>query len=211
LRREKMKRKAFVSFRFADGVDLKDEIIDLLKGKDLIIDKSESVDRSQMSEESIQEYLYEKLRDTSLTIVIITPMAINYKKDWMGTYDDWMYDELRYSLYERKGNTINAAVAIYTEDAKGSLMYSSTKMCSDCKKEHTSSTINVFDNLVRKNMMNVKSTYKKNPCKDYYDSDYDSYISLIPLNDFKSNPQHYIDIALEKRDNCNNYNIVKRM
>ncbi|PAT01140.1 molecular chaperone Tir [Candidatus Izimaplasma bacterium ZiA1] len=207
-----MKTKAFVSFRFEDGIDLKDEIIEELKKKDLIIDKSESVDRSNMSEESIQEYLYEKLRDTSITIVIITPKAINYKKNWIsGLYDDWLYDELRYSLYERKGNTLNGVVAIYTDEAKSQLMYTSTKLCNDCNSEHTSQSINGFDNLVRMNMMNVKKTSKKNPCEGYYDSEYDSYISLVPYNDFKSNPKYYIDIALEKRNDSNNYNIVKRM
>ncbi len=207
-----MKRKAFVSFRFADGSEYKDEIIELLTKKDLIIDKSESVDRSHMSEESIQEYLYEKLRDTSITIVILTPKAINYKKDWIsGKYDDWLYDELRYSLYERKGNTLNAVIAIYTEDSKSTLMYTTTKTCNECNKEHKSSTINDFENLVRKNMMNVKAQYKKNPCTGYYDSEYDSYISLVPYNDFKSNPKYYMDIALEKRSQSNNYDIVKRM
>ena len=60
-----------------------------------------------MSEDTIQEYLYDKLKDTSVTIVILTPDAVSYRKNWLGNYDDWLYDELRYSLEDRNNNRTN--------------------------------------------------------------------------------------------------------
>ena len=90
-----MATKVFISFRFKDGKDLKDELIELFDSSTKVINRSEDVDRKEMSEETIKEYLYDKLNDTSVTIVLLTPEAINYKKDLGGGYDDWLYDELR--------------------------------------------------------------------------------------------------------------------
>lgn len=90
--------KVFISFRFSDGKYIKDELVDLFDESTEIINRSEDVDRSKMSEDTIQEYLYEKLKDTSVTIVLLTPDAVSYRKNWVGNYDDWLYDELRYSL-----------------------------------------------------------------------------------------------------------------
>ncbi|MEG3309754.1 hypothetical protein RFL04_11735 [Streptococcus suis] len=56
-----MATKVFISFRFSDGKEIKDELVDLFDESTEVINRSEDVDRSQMSEDTIQEYLYEKL------------------------------------------------------------------------------------------------------------------------------------------------------
>ena len=68
-----------------------------------------------------------------------------------------------------------------------------------------------FDNLVRKNMVNIKNKYKKNPCANLYDDKYDSYISLVGFEDFKTNYAEYIDNAKEKRDRLHEFDICKRI
>ena len=68
-----MATKVFISFRFSDGKKIKDELVDLFDGSTEVINRSEDKDRSQMSEETIQDY-------TSVTIVLLTPEAISYKK-----------------------------------------------------------------------------------------------------------------------------------
>ena len=79
-----MARNVFISFRFSDGADYKEELSDCFdKNKD-IINYSEDEDRSNMSEETIKNYLYKKLKETSVTIIILTPEAVNYKKDILG-------------------------------------------------------------------------------------------------------------------------------
>lgn len=78
------------------------KLCELFDGETKVINCSENEDRSGMSEETIQKYLYSKLKTTSVTIIIITPQAINHKKDMWGRYDDWMYDEIRYSLEDRE-------------------------------------------------------------------------------------------------------------
>ena len=51
-----MATKIFISFRFSDGKEIKDELVDLFDESTEVINRSEDVDRSQMSENIIQEY-----------------------------------------------------------------------------------------------------------------------------------------------------------
>ena len=202
-----MATKVFISFRFSDGKEIKDELVDLFDESTEVINRSEDVDRSQMSEDTIQEYLYEKLKDTSVTIVLLTPEAVSYRKNWIGNYDDWLYDELRYSLEDRKNNRTNGVVAVYTEDAKDMILESSSHYCSHCQETKSCRTLKFFDNLARKNMLNIKQSYKKNLCNDLYDDSHDSYISLVSLEEFKQDHTKYIDNAKDKRDRLHEFNI----
>lgn len=206
-----MATKVFISFRFSDGKEIKDELVDLFDESTEIINRSEDVDRSQMSDESIQDYLYEKLEDTSVTIVLLTPKAVDYKKNFWGEYDDWLYDELRYSLEDRTNNRTNGVVAVYTDDAKDMILESSSHYCSHCQQTKSCRTLKSFDNLARKNMLNIKPKFKKNPCADLYDDSHDSYISLVSLEDFKNDYAKYIDNAKEKRNRLEEFEIKKRM
>lgn len=206
-----MATKVFISFRFSDGKEIKDELVDLFDESTEVINRSEDVDRSQMSEDTIQEYLYEKLKDTSITIVLLTPEAVSYRKNWIGNYDDWLYDELRYSLEDRKNNRTNGVIAVYTDDAKDMILESSSHYCAHCQETKLCRTLKSFDNLARKNMLNIKQSYKKNPCNNLYDDSYDSYISLVSLAEFKHDYTKYIDNAKDKRDRLYEFNIYKRM
>lgn len=206
-----MVTKVFISFRFSDGKKIKDELVDLFDISTEVINRSEDIDRSHMSDETIRDYLYDKLKDTSVTIVLLTPEAISYKKDLQGIYDDWLYDELRYSLEDRKNNRTNGVVAIYTDDTKNKILGDSIHYCHHCQQNKSCRTLKYFDNLVRKNMLNIKSAYKKNLCNGLYDDDHDSYISLVNLNDFKEEYSKYIQNAKDKRERLNEFNINKRM
>src|SRR5699024_277694 len=176
-----------------------------------LIDRSEDGDRTEITEETIRNYLYEKLKETSITIVILTPKAINYRKNIFGDYDDWLYDVLRYSLEDRAKNRTNGAIALYTDESKGSLTELNTHKCTKCNAEKSSTLIKSFDILVRKNMMNVKEDYNMNICDNIYDNKKDSYISLVYFDDFKKDYKKYIDSAKEKRDREEEFDMVKRM
>jgi hypothetical protein len=205
-------RQVFISFRFSDGGKYKDELCDLFDQNEDVIDCSEDEDRSDMSEETIQKYLYDKLRRTSVTVVILTPEAIEYSKNiWTGKYDDWMYDELRYSLEDREYNNTKGLIAIYTADAKDLLITTSTHKCDICKKESTVSILLDVNNLIRKNMMNIKDSYKKNQCYGIYDSLEDSYISLVSYDDFVSDINKYIENAISKKERRDEFTLIKRL
>lgn len=205
-----MAKNVFISFRFSDGQVLKEELCQLFDQSEDVVNYSEDEDRSKMSEVTIKEYLYAKLKQTSVTIVLLTPNAISYNRNsWTGKYDDWLYDELRYSLEDRESNRTNGAVALYTKDARDMLVEMSTHQCEICGKKSDVLVIKEFDNLVKKNMMNVKMKYKKNECNDIYDSMEDSYISLIRYEDFVGNIDKYIENATSKRNRKNEFEIVK--
>ena len=197
-----MTTNVFISFRYEDGIRYKEYLSNLFDKNSDTIDYSEDVDRSQMSDDTIRRYLYGKLRRSSVTIVILTPKAINHKKNWRGEYDDWMYDEIRYSLENRESNRTNGLIAVYTPEVAEMIV-----------KKQPSGTTTVFnvDNLFRKNMMNIKPQYKKNTTEGVFDRDYDSYCSLISWNDFINNKGKYVDIAVQKRNCLDRYDIVKRL
>ncbi len=206
-----MARRVFISFRSCDGMWYKKKLSELFDEDTELINCSEDEDRSKMSEDTIQKYLYKKLKNTSVTIIIITPEAVIHRRSDCGKYDDWMYDEIRYSLEDRENNRCNGIVAVYTEDAKDRLIEETVHKCETCNQEQNIKTVFEVDNLFRKNMMNVKPAYKKNPCKGVYDSDHDSYCSLVAWDDFVKNYKKYIDIAAGKREHVDEYDLVKRL
>lgn len=208
-----MARNVFVSFRFSDGAKYKEELEKLFKDSEDVINYSESEDRSNMSEDTIKKYLYGKLKNTSVTVILITPNAISHQKNWLGQYDDWMYDEIRYSLEDRENNRCNGIVAVYTDEVKDLLITKNTHKCNVCNKETTISSIADVDNLFRKNMMNVKDEYKTNKCPDVYDSDKDSYCSLVSWDTFITggNFSEYIEKAAQKRGEVHKYVPVKKL
>lgn len=195
-----MARNVFISFRYRDGFEYKDALSRMFDKTDDTVDFSEDKDRSQMSESTIKEYLYRKLRQSSITIVLLTPLAVNHRHARDGRYDDWMYDEIRYSLEDRTENRTNGLIAVYTPEAARMLV------------EHCAGgieRIQQFDNLCYHNMMNVKEPYKTNLQFALYDSDYDSYCSLVPWNTFVKNINKYIEIAAFKRENRYRYSFTK--
>ena len=118
-----MARNVFISFRYSDGYLLKDELASLFDANVDTVDCSEDEDRSHMSDSSIRNFLYRKLRHTSVTIMLLTPQAIEYRTKrifnpqalrYETVFDDWIYDEIRYSLEYREGNATNGLVAVYT-------------------------------------------------------------------------------------------------
>ena len=196
-----MSRNVFISFRYSDGYKYKDYLSALFDDYYDTVDFSEDIDRSNCAESTIKNYLYSKLRRSSITIVILTPDAINHRKNWRGEYDDWMYDEIRYSLEDRSGNRTNGLIAVYTPEAEKYLI----------ERNIDSVSVKDVDNLFRKNMMNVKDIYKKCPTPGRYDANYDSYCSLVAYGDFVKNFDTYINIAIRKRDEVFKYDIAARM
>ena len=195
----KMGKNVFVSFRYSDGNIYKEKLCNAFSDFD-VIDFSEDEDRSDMTEDTIRQYLYKKLKKTSVTIVVLTPEALNYQKDIYGDYDDWLYDELRYSLEERDGKRTNGVIAVYTPEVEKELFNIETHSCSICKENHEVCVINDFENLVRKNIMNIKKEYKYCNCDGLYDRLEDSYCSLISFDSFIKYIDFYVKNADSKRE-----------
>lgn len=196
-----MAKNVFISFRYSDGHRYKEALCSLFDKYQDTVDYSENVNRSGLSETTIRNYLYGKLRRSSVTIVLLTPSAINHQKDWYGRYDDWIYDEIRYSLENRTGNRTNGLIAVYTPEARPYLIEDGAD----------SVIVKNVDNLFRANMMNVKPAYKICTTANQYDRNYDSYCSLVSYEEFVRNMGWYIEIATKKRNELYKYDITARL
>ena len=196
-----MAKNVFISFRYSDGHIYKEQLCNLFNGYKDTVDYSEKINRSGYSDDIIRSYLYGKLRRASVTIILLTPNAINHQKDWYNKYDDWMYDEIRYSLENRFGNQPKGLIAVYTPEAKPYLI----------EETVDSTVVKSVNNLFRVNMMNVKPAYKRYNIPNYYDNDYDCYCSLISYEKFIENIGRYIDIAIQKRNELYKYEITARL
>lgn len=130
-----MGRNVFISFRHSDGKEYKDKLVKLFSNSNIIRDFSEDKDRSSMTEETIKKYLYQKLAKSSVTIVILTKDALDHKRDIHGKIDDWMYDEIRYSLENRDNNLTNGLIAVYTDDVEELLIRRKPHICDICKSQ----------------------------------------------------------------------------
>lgn len=209
---ETLARRVFVSYRFSDGASYKNELCRLFDREDDVIDCSEDTNRSDLSEESIKNYLYKKLKHSSVTIVLLTPNAVEYGRSiWTARIDDWLYDEIRYSLDDREDNRMNGIVAVYTTEAQKKIITKTLHRCNVCNKESELPAILDFENLARKNMLNVKKQYKQNCCEGVYDDLEDSYVSLVSYEAFTSDIDKYIENAASKRERYEEFILTKRL
>lgn len=93
-------------------------------------------------------------------------------------------------------------VAVYTPEAECLLIK---------KGDNNTTTVLNVNNLFRRNMMNIKPEHKRNHKPGVFDSNYDSYCSLVAYSAFVNNVGKYIEIAKEKKKTKDYYNITKRM
>lgn len=174
-------------------------------------------DLSHLSDDTIWEKLKDRIYDSSLTIVMISPGMRNiYASD----RDQWIPWEISYSLKEISRRTLkgaqvysrsNAILAIVLPDKQGSYSYFTySKNC--CNTGCTVLDTGRLFNILRANMFNEKKP-DKDTCRNFssiYHGD-PSYISSVKWDDFITNPEWYIQKAYEIRDNIENYNICKEV
>lgn len=200
-----MAHKTFISYKWSEAQDLRDDIITAL-GEDATYYKgetSESPDLTDTSTENIKKNLKDMMWGTSVTIVIISP---NIKKSkWI----DW---EIEYSLKEitrsDKTSRSNGIVGVVMKDNGG---YSWLRTKNIKKDGHFS--INIDDSKLYSIIINNRGN--QNP-KQYFceecktiDVLTGSYIALVDEEEFLSDPQKYIDNAFDKSQNISGYTIEK--
>ena len=196
---DETKHKTFISYKYDEAQDLRDEIIDALGDEYASYYMGETADSPDLTDEStekIKDYLKDMMYNTSVTIVLLSP---NMKKSkWI----DW---EIEYCLKEikRKNRTslTNGVVAViqkvngdyswFRSEKNGKWSYDSSKLYP----------------IICNNHCNVKDDYKKS--SDGYDVLMDSYISYISEEDFLSNPIKYIDNAFDKSEKSYKYDLCK--
>lgn len=179
--------------------------------------ESDGEDLSDLSEDQIWELLKDRIYDSTLTIIMISP---NMKEYFKIEKEQWIPREISYSLkaISRKNkngdsvtSTENALLAVVVPDRNNSYSYyMDSKSCcsSGCI---TYKNTNLF-NIMSSNMFNLKEPNTKE-CDDgsiIHHGDY-SYISVVKWPDFISNMNKYIDKAYEIKGNISSYTITKEL
>lgn len=229
-----MGHKIFVSYKYADSnvknisgqywpCDTVRTYVDKLQ--EYLADTSDHIykgekdgeDLSSLTDDTIWNKLKDRIYDSSLTIVMISPGMRNiYLRD----RDQWIPWEISYSLKEisrktLKGSSItsrsNAILAIVLPDKQGSYSYYTyNKNC--CNSGCCFLNTGMLFNIMKANMFNQKNPNTET-CQDlstiYYGDS--SYITSVKWDDFVVNPEFYIQKAYSIRDNIAYYNISKEV
>lgn len=227
-----MGKKIFVSFKYADDqvenlkfgqnstvrdyIDKFEEKVD--SSDDIYKGESDDEDLSDLSDDTIWEKLKDRIYDSSVTIVFISPgMKESGKKD----RDQWIPWEVSYSLKEtsrknKKGDSVtsrsNAMIAVVLPDSNGSYSYYlESKTCCDngCTTHHTSKLFTI----IKKNKFNRIKNVSMRTC----DNDETiwtgtcSYIEAVKWSSFIADYQKYVDKAVERQDYIDEYYIRKEV
>ena len=227
-----MGHKIFVSYKYADDSvrnfnnNKNSTVRDYVDYFQSIIDNSNHINKGEKDDENLSELdentIWEKLKnriyDSTLTVVFISPHMKENKPD----REQWIPWEISYSLKETKrknesGDDVtsktNAMLAVVLPDENNSYDYffKQNNCCSELCTTHC--TKNLFS-ILKNNMFNIKEgQYRK--CQN--DSDKKiwigdcSYIEQIKRDDFISNTEKYIDKAYEIQNKIDDYNIYKEI
>lgn len=182
--------------------------------KDYAIQKWENdgEDLSKFKDSTIASKLRDKIYDSSVTIVLISPKM---KDLFKAEEDQWIPWELSYSLseYTRKDRTskTNGIIAVVLPDKYLSYDYC-IEYDSICDCNHLKFKYDFCFTIIGENFGNKKisNKYWCSKCLNYHYPEQDEhYFVYAKWNDFIANPKKYIDEALEKKDHTDDYKIYK--
>lgn len=165
-------------------------------------------DLSDLNEETIRKYLADKIFYTSITIVLMSP---NMYDRYLSENEQWIPWEISYSLKENRRESgkshMNAILAVVLPDCNGKYDYAIEQ--HDC---HRTIRTNEFFPIIRKNMFNIKKPDTgdcKCGCQVYHGTC--SYIPIVRWDDFIDNYDKYIQEALDNKEDCESFNIIKQL
>ena len=226
-----MGKKIFVSYKYGDDQvenlsyyenstvrDYVTKFEDVLDSSDNIYKgESDGEDLSVLSDDTIWKKLKDRIYDSSVTVIFISP---GMKENWKLERDQWIPWEISYSLKEvsrknKNGQAVtsrsNAMLAVVLPDSNGSYSYylESRNCCgSGCTTHHTDKLFSI----IRKNKFNLKNPNKKicDTGETIWYGEY-SYIKAVKWSEFIKNYSTYIIRACERQDNIDDYDICKEV
>lgn len=148
---------------------------------------------AEFKRDTIRSRLAEKIYDSTVTIVLISPNM----KEWVSLEkDQWIPWEISYSLREKSRNGIpskpNAILAVILPDINNSYSYAQAQ--------------NFGFDILKRNQSNLKYDY---PAEKLLHKCSSSYILQPTWKEFTSNYNGWIEAALEIRQNIDKYEISK--
>jgi hypothetical protein len=226
-----MARKIFVSYKHGDtqieqlpeGLNLNktcrdyvDTIMQLIAGVEIYKGEDADNDLSQFKDTTIRTHLKEKIRDSSITIVLISK---GMKEQGKGEKDQWIPWEVKYSLrrkaYGEKKSNSNGMLAVIIPEADGTYDHFIQKSnCASCNTR-TFKTAELFE-ILKNNMFNRKQPVRQSCPSPAHNSTHHvgnnhSYIHQVEWGKFINNPSYYLDIAEGLKDSIEDFVIQKRV
>lgn len=187
-----MRHKCFISFKKEDE-GYKKEIQRWNEGNKIdIIDKSlnEAID-SEYPDYVMRKIREDYLSDSTVTIFLI---GTNSAEVLGAEEQQYIKRELQASLYNGEGNTRNGILGVVLPKMY-SAIYKGTYECNMCHKNHNWVAIN-DDTVIKEFSRN----YYLNSHGNCAYSDDDRYCVLVKWDDFRINPNKYIEQAFDKRE-----------
>jgi hypothetical protein len=226
-----MARKVFVSYKHGDTQvaqlpyplnvngtcrDYVDTTIQLLAGVEIYKGEDADSDLSQFKNETIRTHLKEKIRDSSITVVLISK---GMKEIGIAEKDQWIPWEVQYSLtrtaYGEKRSGRNGMLAVIIPEADGTYNhYFEYSGCAHCGTR-THKTNDLFE-ILRNNTFNKHQPVQQ-VCSSsahgsmYHVGDTHSYIHQVEWGKFINNPSYYLDIAERLKGNSDDYKLQRRV
>lgn len=187
-----------------------DKIIQLIGEDHIYKGELSGEDASHLTDDTIDSRLKEKIFDSSVTIVLLSPNMWDKARH---ERDQWIPNEIAYALrYKRRGDVIRrptGMLAVALPDMNGS--YSHAVVHRECgvRSWQTAS----FFRLLRENMFNRKDKNQTlcQSCRGYHHhGDDHSYIHPVKWEDFIVNHSAYINHAAALREREEEFELIKR-
>lgn len=224
-----MGKKIFISYKYADTSvqhlartpyleqtkvrDYIDEIQKRLEEGDHINKgEKDGEDLSNFKDETIESKLRDKIYDSSVTIVLISPRM---RSDSIPEEDQWIPWEISYSLKEvtraDKTSRTNAILGVVLPDVNGSCEYILTKRTC-CPNGCTFfNTVNLFK-IIKKNTFNRKHPDKYDCVQRGIIQKWPySYIHIVSWDDFINDMDTAINNAISIRERIADFEIRKEI
>lgn len=227
-----MGKKIFVSYKYADDqvenlewysnstvrdyIDKFEEKVD--SSDDIYKGEGDDEDLSNLTDDTIWEKLKDRIYDSSVTIVFLSPgMKENQKAD----RDQWIPWEVSYSLKEtarrnKQGQSVtshsNAMMAVVLPDTSGSYSwYLERRSCCDSKC--TTHHIDKLFEIIKKNKFNRTKNGVKRNCDNNTTVWIGtcSYIEAVKWSNFIDDYQKYVTEAVDRQDHIDEYDICKEV
>lgn len=195
-----IKRNLFISFSFNKSLNIKNRIAEKLESMGDIVNYSEKEDKSHLTDESIWNALLNRIKGSTITVVILSKDLVTEGKGEAGRNfmdSGWVYKEISASLRDWNNNRINGVIAVAPDNFYDEFL--TRRRCFECQGIHYSFKEGMINEIITANEHNVKDKFKKGgKCSD--DPLHDCYISVVRFSEFMQNPKKFIDNAADKRD-----------
>lgn len=176
--------------------------------------ESDDCDLSDLDEITIWNLLKDRIFDSSITILLISPNMRDLYRTECSQWGPW---EISFSLKETTRNDrishSNAILAVVLPDRNHDYLYCFENInCLGTIWRCNHYNDIAFFSIITRNMFNAKYSQKRfcdnnpNLCVGEH-----SYMTFVKWNDFCDSPQRYLDHAVSLKEHIEEYNISKEV